>query len=102
MLAMTQVPRQQPPDHDVGAHAIDLVGNVKGIHDLLAEFVRQALNFFHHAGDAFGERRMRWIGHQFIVLMKSMPANPSSRTMIAVCFGESPTLGLMMVPRIGR
>ena len=49
-------------------HLVQIVGDVEREHHLLARPVRQLVDDLHHRRDAFVQRRVRRVRHQFVVL----------------------------------
>ena len=52
----------------MATHLIHFVADIDRVHDLASELIRQTIDFCHDKFNAFGQRRMRRVCHQFVVL----------------------------------
>ncbi len=48
-------------------HQIQLIADIEGVHQFLARFHRLIVHNVHDGLHTILERRMRWVGHQFVV-----------------------------------
>ena len=67
-LTITHVPPAREHRVVVPEHRVDLVGDVEGVHHLLAGPVGVVVDHAHHRLDPPLQRRVRRVGHQLVVL----------------------------------
>ena len=90
--------------HDAGAavlfhqivaaqHVVDVASDVECIHRFLAGLVGDFFDFRHDGGNPFRERRVVWVGLQFIVLDEVETGNGEVTHQACQCVGRQPDAG---------